>query len=179
MSTPCGPEQTTVVKVVRPTSQPGDGRGLQGPVGPTGPQGPKGDPGCDGIGATGPQGATGPAGPVGPQGPTGASGAVGPALKVRGRISSEALLPSRGEPGDAWFVLDDLWGWVEDLQRFIYWASPTAGRNGDTGPRGTGVIPVQLNPPPVGVTPPAIPAGSIVGDLVWDAATNTLWRVLP
>lgn len=107
---------------------------------------------------------------------------MGPALKIRGRISDVALLPSRGEPGEAWFVLDDLWGWVEDLQRFIYWASPTAGRDGEdgeTGPRGPGVLSVQPNPPPANITPPAIPAGSIVGDLVWDAATNTLWRVIP
>jgi len=124
-------------------------------------------------------GPTGPVGPTGPPGPRGATGGIGPGLNIKGRLSSANLLPLWGEQGDAYFVVDDLWAWVTDDNRFVYVSSPLRGWPGDTGPQGTGVKPVHLQQIPPGVTPPAIPANARVGDLLWDASNFTLWRVRP
>ena len=178
MSTPCGPNETTVVKVVKPGAASANGRGLMGPPGPTGPTGAVGPAGRDAVGLRGDTGPTGPRGVGGPAGPTGATGPIS-GLNIRGRLTSETYLPPSGEPGDAYFVLDDLWAWVTDRLQWQYMASPTAGRKGDSGDDGATVIPVQYQPPPPGTVPPVVPPNSRVGDLVWDASNNTLWKVTP
>ena len=174
----CGPASAPVVRVLRASG--GKTSRVAGPVGPAGPTGPVGPPGRDAVGLRGPEG---PPGPTGPAGAQGKKGDAGPPLNVRGQLSTSAVLPGIGAPGEAFFVGDELWAWAADLGTFERIgklpAGPT-GSPGDDGEDGASIIPTQPPPAHPPFQPPAvIPSDAKVGDLVWDVSNNTLWKVTP
>lgn len=102
--------------------------------------GPRGPQGVQGV-----EGAQGPEGPQGEQGPEGPVGADGRNLQIRGRLDSEAELPTEGnEDGDA-FVIGEL--------SYIWYDGEWLGtgiQQGPQGPRG-----LQGIPGPEGLQGPA------------------------
>lgn len=97
----------------------GDASGWQ-PVGQVGPQGPKGD--------------TGEQGPQGIQGPKGDPGNDATALSIKGEVNSSSELPATGNTtGDAYFVGNDIYAWLNNG-----WVNkgPIAGPQGPQGPTG-------------------------------------------
>ena len=166
--------------------------GPQGPAGADGAVGPKGDTGDQGIqgiqGEAGPQGlpgADGPAGADGAEGPAGPQGDQGPAgvgITLKGRVATEADLPTGAAQGDT-YVVDETgnaWSWTDstssytDLGKVVGPQGPVGatgpqGVKGDTGPAGPtgpqgpkgdqGMMGYDGQKGATGATGPAGPAG--------------------
>jgi hypothetical protein len=86
-------------------------------------------------GNTGPQGPPGESGPQGPQGEQGIQGDTGPALNLLGGFENESLLPSSGNPGDAYLVQGNLFVWNQSANTFIN-AGNIQGPQGEQGAQG-------------------------------------------
>ena len=123
-------------------------KGDQGPQGAQGSQGPRGEAGAQGpqgpkgeTGAQGPQGLRGETGAQGPQGAKGDKGDQGAGLATRGEYPSlDALKAAHptGAPGDAYFVLGDVYVWLEEgaFWKNVGQLQGPRGPKGDTGPQG-------------------------------------------
>lgn len=165
----------------------GDASGWQ-PVGQVGPQGPKGD--------------TGEQGPQGIQGPKGDPGNDATALSIKGEVNSSSELPATGNTtGDAYFVGNDIYAWLNNG-----WVNkgPIAGPQGPQGPTGPQGIQGPAGPKgdtgatgltgPVGPQGPQGPKGdrgetgysarilgtkSSVGDLPAQGTPGDAWIIIP
>lgn len=165
----------------------GDASGWQ-PVGQVGPQGPKGD--------------TGEQGPQGIQGPKGDPGNDATALSIKGEVNSSSDLPATGNTtGDAYFVGNDIYAWLNNE-----WVNkgPIAGPQGPQGPTGPQGIQGPAGPKgdtgatgltgPVGPQGPQGPKGdrgetgysarilgtkSAVGDLPAQGTPGDAWIIIP
>lgn len=165
----------------------GDASGWQ-PVGQVGPQGPKGD--------------TGEQGPQGIQGPKGDPGNDATALSIKGEVNSSSELPATGNTtGDAYFVGNDIYAWLNNE-----WVNkgPIAGPQGPQGPTGPQGIQGPAGPKgdtgatgltgPVGPQGPQGPKGdrgetgysarilgtkSAVGDLPAQGTPGDAWIIIP
>lgn len=165
----------------------GDASGWQ-PVGQVGPQGPKGD--------------TGEQGPQGIQGPKGDPGNDATALSIKGEVNSSSELPATGNTtGDAYFVGNDVYAWLNNG-----WVNkgPIAGPQGPQGPTGPQGIQGPAGPKgdtgatgltgPVGPQGPQGPKGdrgetgysarilgtkSSVGDLPAQGTPGDAWIIIP
>lgn len=180
--------------------------GPQGPAGADGAVGPKGDTGDQGIqgiqGEAGPQGlpgADGPAGADGAEGPAGPQGDQGPAgvgITLKGRVATEADLPTGAAQGDT-YVVDETgnaWSWTDstssytDLGKVVGPQGPAGatgpqGVKGDTGPAGPagpqgpkgdqGMMGYDGQKGATGATGPAGPAGPAGPTAVSKDAGNT------
>lgn len=75
----------------------------------------------------------------GPQGARGAEGQRGQsahAIKILGRVNSEASLPGGGDPGDAYYINRDLWVFTATAWENVGPIVGEKGEKGDVGPKG-------------------------------------------